>query len=127
MVHIPIKKLTEGTREVANLNLDYRVKLNSRDELGDLAESFNEMTSRLKAADESIKSWSAQLEEKVREKTEETQRNPIPFNPHRKNGFPGKAFRNGGSRDQQSSFRNSHLCEAFHPGTSVMNSVVLKP
>ncbi|MDP2267910.1 MAG: HAMP domain-containing protein, partial [Deltaproteobacteria bacterium] len=40
MIHSPIRKLTRATREVANLNLDHKVEINSRDELGVLADSF---------------------------------------------------------------------------------------
>ena len=39
----PVKKLTEGTRQLAGDNLDYRVAVRSRDEIGDLANSFNKM------------------------------------------------------------------------------------
>lgn len=50
LVHNPIKKLIKGVREVAKLNLDYRVNVKSNDELGELANSFNEMTKELKNA-----------------------------------------------------------------------------
>ncbi|HLA05633.1 MAG TPA: HAMP domain-containing protein, partial [Syntrophales bacterium] len=55
MIHSPIKKLTQATREVANLNLDHKVEINSRDELGLLADSFNKMTAELKASTEELK------------------------------------------------------------------------
>ncbi|MDY6842743.1 MAG: ATP-binding protein [Thermodesulfobacteriota bacterium] len=71
MIHIPIKKLIMGTKEVANLNFDYQVKLCSKDELGHLAQSFNEMISQLKTASNAIQDWSAELERRVKEKTEE--------------------------------------------------------
>ncbi|MCS7280170.1 MAG: ATP-binding protein [Desulfobacterota bacterium] len=50
LVHKPIKKLIKGVREVAKLNLDYKVDVKSNDELGELAASFNEMTKELKNA-----------------------------------------------------------------------------
>ncbi len=71
LVHIPIKKLSRGTREVANLNLDYTIDFNSRDEMGELAQSFNLMTKQLKVANEANQEWSATLEKKVKEKSEE--------------------------------------------------------
>src|SRR4030042_941969 len=37
MIHNPIKKLNDATKEVANLNLDHKVDIHSRDELGHLA------------------------------------------------------------------------------------------
>ena len=48
MIHNPIKKLNDATKEVANLNLEYKVEINSGDELGNLARSFNAMTSHIR-------------------------------------------------------------------------------
>ena len=39
----PIAKLVEGTKEVARGNLDHRLNIISRDEIGNLADSFNAM------------------------------------------------------------------------------------
>ncbi len=39
----PVATLVEGTKEVARGNLDYRLNVNSSDEIGDLADSFNAM------------------------------------------------------------------------------------
>ena len=74
MIHSPIRKLNDATREVANLNLDYRVDIHSRDELGNLADSFNKMTHQLKEANEDIQKWSSQLENRVKEKTRELEK-----------------------------------------------------
>ncbi len=71
LVHLPIRKLSRGTREVANLNLDYVIDFDSKDEMGELARSFNQMTKQLKAANEANQEWAATLEKKVEEKTEE--------------------------------------------------------
>jgi len=71
LVHIPIRKLAKGTREVANLNLDYAIDFVSKDEMGELALSFNQMTKQLKAANEANQEWSSTLEKKVRDKSEE--------------------------------------------------------
>jgi two-component system NtrC family sensor kinase len=71
LVHIPIRKLSRGTREVANLNLDYTIDFVSKDEMGELAQSFNRMTKQLKAANEANQEWSSTLEEKVRQKSAE--------------------------------------------------------
>ena len=71
LVHIPIRKLSKGTREVANLNLDYAIDFVSKNEMGELARSFNQMTKQLKAANEANQEWSSTLEEKVRQKSEE--------------------------------------------------------
>jgi two-component system NtrC family sensor kinase len=56
---------------VANLNLDYAIDFVSKDEMGELARSFNQMTRQLKAANEANQEWSSTLEEKVRQKSEE--------------------------------------------------------
>ncbi|MBM4306279.1 MAG: HAMP domain-containing protein [Deltaproteobacteria bacterium] len=71
LVHVPVRKLAKGTREVANLNLDYSIDFTSKDEMGELAQSFNRMTTQLKSANEANQEWSAILERKVQEKTEE--------------------------------------------------------
>jgi class 3 adenylate cyclase len=44
----PVKKLVEGTREVASGNFDFHLEINSRDEIGDLAKSFNVMIQGLR-------------------------------------------------------------------------------
>lgn len=45
---IPLRELTRGTGAIREGNLDHRVEVRSRDELGDLAGSFNEMAEELK-------------------------------------------------------------------------------
>ncbi len=74
MIHNPIKKLNDATREVANLNLDHRVDIHTRDEFGNLAYSFNKMTYHLKEANQAIQDWSTQLENRVQEKTRELEK-----------------------------------------------------
>ena len=43
----PVRRLAEGTRQLAGDNLDYRVQVRSRDEIGELADSFNKMAANL--------------------------------------------------------------------------------
>ena len=74
MIHQPIKKLNDATDEVANLNLDHKVDVKSRDEFGKLAKSFNKMTTELKDANQAVKNWYTQLEDRVREKTLELEK-----------------------------------------------------
>lgn len=45
----PILELAEGTHAVASGNLDYRIEIDSKDEIGSLVNSFNRMTEDLKA------------------------------------------------------------------------------
>lgn len=42
----PIRELHQGARRVAQGDFDYRVKLQTRDEMADLADAFNKMTDR---------------------------------------------------------------------------------
>jgi len=48
----PIRRLQQGTREIAAGRFSHRVELPNRDELGDLAEAFNEMAHQLQKVDE---------------------------------------------------------------------------
>jgi two-component system NtrC family sensor kinase len=69
-VSTPVSMLAQGMRKVADGDLDYHVEINSRDEMGELAGAFNEMTSDLKAAKNELIEWGNTLEKKVEEKTE---------------------------------------------------------
>ncbi len=50
VVHKPVQELIAGTHRVAGGDLDYRLPVRSRDEIADLAESFNKMTADLAEA-----------------------------------------------------------------------------
>ncbi len=72
----PLKSLTLGALEFGRGNFDYEVEVHSRDELGQLAESFNEMKSNLsETIDQNItilnelRGFNTQLEVKVEERT----------------------------------------------------------
>jgi two-component system NtrC family sensor kinase len=73
-VHRPVRKLTEGTRHVAQGDMDYIILDRSSDEIGSLAASFNLMTTELKKAQEENQQWTSTLEERVRQKTQELER-----------------------------------------------------
>lgn len=64
VVYRPVKALITGTHRVADGDLDYRLAVPSRDELSDLAASFNKMTAELAGVH-------AEIEERVRRKTSE--------------------------------------------------------
>ncbi|GBC80961.1 Sensor protein ZraS [bacterium HR10] len=74
MIHVPIRHLKRGTERVASGDLDHKIPLTARDELGELAASFNAMTEELKRAHEELTSWARTLEERVAEKTAELRR-----------------------------------------------------
>ena len=67
----PIKALLFATKKVAEGDLSHQVTIKSRDEIGQLADSFNHMTIALQKATENYLSLTRTLEEKVKEKTQE--------------------------------------------------------
>ena len=73
-VYQPVRRLTEGTRHVAQGDLDYVLPETSQDEIGSLAVSFNHMTEELKKARAENLQWTHTLEDRVRQKTEELER-----------------------------------------------------
>jgi two-component system NtrC family sensor kinase len=73
MVHKPVRKLIAGTDHVAAGDLEYKIRISSRDEVGELAHSFNRMTGELKRANAEINGWNRMLEERVEKKTIELQ------------------------------------------------------
>ena len=70
-VNKPINKINEGIEELSKGNLNYKISLNSRDELGQVALQFNDMSGKLDKAYQEIKEWNETLNEKINEKTEE--------------------------------------------------------
>ncbi len=74
VVHRPVKDLIAGTHKVAGGDLSHRLSVHSRDELGELADSFNRMTADLERAREEITAWARTLEERVQKKTRELER-----------------------------------------------------
>jgi two-component system NtrC family sensor kinase len=67
----PLQKMVLATKEIARGDLSHKVEVNSRDEIGYLADSFNLMTDNLKAANEKLFEWGKTLEKKVEERTKE--------------------------------------------------------
>jgi two-component system nitrogen regulation sensor histidine kinase NtrY len=57
----PIQQLVEGTRAVADGNLDFRVQATSDDEIGWLVQSFNRMTEDLRASKVALEQANAEL------------------------------------------------------------------
>ncbi|MDH3284703.1 MAG: ATP-binding protein [Acidobacteriota bacterium] len=73
-VRRPVARLHAGTQLIAAGNLETRVDITGRDELAELARSFNKMAAELLSARRELNGWSYRLEEKVVEKTDELQR-----------------------------------------------------
>jgi two-component system NtrC family sensor kinase len=74
VVHRPVKELIAGTHKVAGGDLAHRLPVRSRDELGELAASFNQMTTDLERARAEITAWTRSLEDRVQKKTHELER-----------------------------------------------------
>lgn len=71
VVHGPLAVLEAGTQRLATGDLGYQIHVASRDELADLAVSFNQMSRQLGEAREEITSWNRTLEQRVEQKTRE--------------------------------------------------------
>ena len=71
LVNLPVQQLLRHTEKLARGEMNETVSLNPGDELGDLAESFNRMTKKLKQAREELEDWAKNLEVKVEERTRE--------------------------------------------------------
>jgi serine phosphatase RsbU (regulator of sigma subunit) len=61
------KELQHGTDLIGNMNLDHRITLNSKDELGQFARSFNIMTERLHVARKQLTAANEELERRNQE------------------------------------------------------------
>ncbi len=62
----PIRKLIEGTTMITAGNLDHQIPIEPKDEIGDLARSFNVMSLRLKTSRQEIENWNKELEGRVK-------------------------------------------------------------
>ena len=67
----PLQKMVIATQEIARGDLSHKVEMKSGDEIGDLADSFNQMTAKLKSANKKLVEWGKTLEKKVEERTKE--------------------------------------------------------
>lgn len=67
----PLKKMVLATTKIAQGDLDHKVDVSFRDETGQLAQSFNQMTKDLKKANEKLLNWGKTLEKRVDERTRE--------------------------------------------------------
>ncbi len=70
----PIQALKNGTEHLCHGDLGYQIEVQSADEVGELARSFNGMSRRLRAANEEIVTWTKTLEDRVEQKTTELSR-----------------------------------------------------
>ncbi len=71
VVHNPLRELKIGTEHVASGKLGHQIPVHWHDEVGELAQSFNDMSNRLQVAQAEITAWTHTLEQRVDEKTRE--------------------------------------------------------
>lgn len=71
VVHNPLRLLKHGTERVAKGELGTQIPVTSNDEIGEVAQSFNEMSNKMQLAQAEITAWAHTLEERVEEKTRE--------------------------------------------------------
>jgi two-component system, NtrC family, sensor kinase len=69
----PLRRMVLATNRIAQGDLNHQVKFGFRDEVGQLAHSFNQMTENLKLANENLIQWGKTLEKRVEERTKELQ------------------------------------------------------
>ena len=74
IVHKPVHMLRAGTEHLGQGELGVQITVDSTDELGALARSFNQMSRQLHEAQEEITVWTQTLEERVERKTAELSR-----------------------------------------------------
>ena len=67
----PLRAMVEATDKIAQGDLDHRIGLDSRDEIGHLARSFDRMTEDLRKANANLVEWARTLEGRVEERTHE--------------------------------------------------------
>lgn len=67
----PLRGMVFATNKIAQGDLNHKVEIKYRDEIGKLARSFNQMTENLKKANEKLIQWGKTLEKRVEERTKE--------------------------------------------------------
>jgi two-component system NtrC family sensor kinase len=70
----PLSILSQGMDKLSKGDMEYRVNLNARDEIGALANSFNSMSGELGQYREKMENWTKSLEDEVQKKTAEIMR-----------------------------------------------------
>lgn len=69
----PIKQLTDEAEKIAAGQRSVKVEIDSRDEIGRLANSFNEMVTSLQENEAALQRHAEELERRVKERTQELQ------------------------------------------------------
>lgn len=69
----PLRDMARVAKKVAEGHYDAEIKVESKDEIGHLAESFNRMTARLSEVLGQLRDWARTLEQRVEERSREIQ------------------------------------------------------
>jgi len=62
----PVSALSRGARQIADGKLDYRVEVKTKDELGDLAKTFNKMAASLETSEDARHRFTADIAHELR-------------------------------------------------------------
>ena len=71
LVYLPLRDLEAGAKRLAAGNLQESIPVRSRDEFGEVADSFNAMTKALRNSQQELREWGHTLEQKVEQRTKE--------------------------------------------------------
>ena len=74
VVAVPVRALERGTERLKAGDLGFQLDVNSDDEIGELADSFNEMSRQLQSEHNENLAWTQTLEKRVDDKTRELKR-----------------------------------------------------
>jgi two-component system NtrC family sensor kinase len=74
LVYRPLRDLEEGAERLAAGNLDQPIPVRNGDEFGELARSFNDMTTALRGSRAELRDWGRTLEQRVERRTEQLRR-----------------------------------------------------
>jgi two-component system NtrC family sensor kinase len=74
IVGVPVTALRRGTERLAAGDLGYQIDVRSKDEIGELADSFNDMSRQLQSEHNENVAWTRTLEQRVEQKTRELKR-----------------------------------------------------
>ena len=73
MIYLPLRDLHEGATRLAGGDLEKSIPVRSKDEFGQLANSFNAMTQALEESYQDLENWGRTLEQKVEKASRELQ------------------------------------------------------